>query len=130
MAYAASVSYKKARLAEKAYTIVTIVESDLTLTTHEYTFDAPAFGSIVFHRAVFTAGTGNGTVVDPSVGEATGATSVWANGTAAATTRNTTSDAVFVTGSTGQLFGRSVCDNSNGGTASITTVIVLQEGHV
>ena len=128
MAYAAVVTYENRTVGGKKLSIVTVVETGLTTNAHEYSFTAFRVGTVIFHRAVFTAGTGDGTTVDPQLQEAASGTAIWANGAAAAAPRNLPDALLFASASV--LYGRSVSNNTNGGTASITTTIIMQEGRI
>lgn len=128
MAYDYTVTESRARVGGKVYHKRVIVETGVTLGTHEYTLPAlPMRGTVVEHRAVLaTGGAGiTATVVDPELGTATGTKEIFENGAAAATTTNLNLSKGF-NGPT--LYGRSGSDGNIGSTGTITTTITIMEG--
>ncbi len=130
MAYAAAVTYAYQTILGRQHTIVTVVETGVTLSTHEWSASVPQTGTLTFHKSTLVAsGVGAvATTVDPIMGEATGATGVFANGAAAAAPRNAP-DARYRTDS-GVLYGRSGSDGDIGSTGTITTVLICVDGHI
>lgn len=132
MAYNAAITYSRKRIKGRQHVVVTVIETEVTLATHEFSFASPdsGVGTLTFHHCTLaTGGAGiTATTVDPQVGEATGASSVFINGAAAADTRNAPDSRFYVSG--GLLYGRSGSDGNIGSTGTVTTVIVCSEGHV
>lgn len=129
MAYVATKTASEIIEEGRRYTIYTVVETGVTLTTHEYTIDVPRVGTVTHVSSVLTAGNGNATTIDPQIGEATGtgSASVYENGAAAASVR-ADPDARYYTASQ-TLYCRSVANGTTGTTGNITTTIVVAAGH-
>jgi hypothetical protein len=127
MAYAAAITTTTKHVAGVQYLVLTIVETGVTGATDEWSAQVAVMGTLHYHKCKLTPGDGSATTVDPIVQEATGTTStdtVFANGTAAAVTRNTPDNAHFSV-QNGVLFGRSAANGTSGTTGNITTTIVL-----
>lgn len=127
MPYAAAVTTTTKHVAGVQYLVLTIVETGVTGATDEWSAQVAVMGTLHYHKCKLTPGDGSATTVDPIVQEATGTTStdtVFANGAAAAVTRNTPDNAHFHVVS-GVLFGRSAANGTSGTTGNITTTIVL-----
>jgi len=129
MAYVATVTTKAQFRAGHMQLLVTIVETGVTGASDEWSAEVPVWGTLHYHKCTITAGDGSGTTVDPIVQEATGTTAtdtVFANGAAAAVTRNTPDNAHFYVAS-GVLYGRSACNGTTGTTGNITTVLIIED---
>ena len=127
MAYAAAITTTTKHAAGVQYLVLTITETGVTGATDEWSAQVAVMGTLHYHKCKLTPGDGSATTVDPIVQEATGTTStdtVFANGAAAAVTRNTPDNAHFHVAS-GVLFGRSAANGTSGTTGNITTTIVL-----
>ena len=127
MAYAAAITTTTKYVAGVQYLVLTIVETGVTGATDEWSAQVGVMGTLHYHKCTLAPGDGSATTVDPIVQEAMGTTStdtVFANGTAAAVTRNTPDNAHFHVAS-GVLYVRSAANGTTGTTGNIVTTIVL-----
>lgn len=126
MAYSAAVTYQTSFVAGVRHVVATIVETGVTLSTHEYEVEVPLGGTMHLHICTLTAGDGSATTVDPDIFEVTGTTAtarrVWQNGAAAASARSTPTDAHFYTAN-GKLYCHSTANGTTGTTGNITTIM-------
>ncbi len=129
MAYSPTVTTEDRVIRGRLHRVTTVVERGVTGASDEWTCEGPpsGIGTLTIHVCTLATG-GSGvtaTTVDPQMGEATGASSIWANASATSSTRNAP-DARFL-GWT--LYGRSGANGDIGSTGTITTRIVWTEGH-
>jgi len=102
-----------------------VTESGVTGATDEYTLTVPEIGRVVGITAVGTFTAGTATSIDPQLGETSGGTEVWQNGTAAAAVRDRTVRPYVATANT--LYGRSGA-NGTITTGSVVTTIYIAVG--
>ena len=126
MAYAASVTYTPQ--GPDGHVIVTVVETGVTVATHEFSFEVPfPSGSVHLQKVILTAGDGSATTVDPVLYEKTGAGSidkVYENGGAAVAVRNVPANTHYLT-LTGKLYGVSNANGTTGTTGYITSYYIV-----
>ncbi len=127
MAYAFTASVAKYRIASRLYYLYTIIETGITAGTDEFTIEnLPFRGTILQHKSVLAAGTGNATTVDPELGEATTTKEVFENGAAGAAPVNMNLAKGY---SATKLFGRSQANGTvSGANGKVTTTITIVEG--
>lgn len=128
MAYAAAITVAAQGVSfGRKYLVLQVVETGITTSTHEWSKALPfVVGTVTKIKSVLTAGDGNGTTVDPRLGEATTAVDVFDNGTPAASVTDTTNRRLTVPG--GTLYGGARCDGTTGTTGNVTTTITIVEG--
>lgn len=128
MAYAAAITVAaQGTAAGRRYVVLSVVETGITTNAHEWSTALPfPVATVTKIKSVLTAGDGNGTTVDPRLGEATTTVDVFDNGTPAATVTDTTNRRLTVP--TGTLYGGARCDGTTGTTGNVTTTITIVEG--
>ena len=130
MAYSFSATKANFRLNNRPYVVITITETGVTGATDEWSVQTHSLGTLHVHKCTLTAGDGSATTIDPTVSEKTGTASVdsvFSNGSAAASARNTPIGAHYYT-PTGILYGRSGANGTTGTTGSIVTVLYIEAG--
>lgn len=129
LAYTATKTVENANVNGRAYTVWTIVETDVGVTD-EWEIDVPTVGIITLFECVLATATSTGTTVQPEIGSV----SAWTDDTldevdvqdTAAARINDQTFSAFVAPA-GKLYGRSTPDA--GTDNDITTRITIMAGH-